>query len=503
MAENNPQLPHSEKSDENKPVHADNQQDELVNSKSGSVTGEQDLNEFDSSSDPLETPEENPDSNEEKHLKKDDMKYISDLNAAVMIRRPVGARLLTYTIVLTFVALIAWAYWAPLQQLTRGVGKVIPSSSVQILQNLEGGIVEEIMVSAGQRVKAGEAVVKLSDEIYRASYRENAIEYYSELARISRLKAQLYETEPTFPEELNDYKDYIIRETILYQKSTSTQAAQLKIVDSQMVQLKHELALSRSKLKFLEESYKIGKEKYDSISPLTDSGSASRIDYLEIKQQLNDLESEKTMTELGIPKLEASLQETAARRAETNLKYSKKTAQELRESEVRLHQITEYLDGLKNKIDRTTVRTPVDGIVNVVHISTIGGVVQPGMDMVEVVPVEDSLLVEAKIYPKDIGFIKTGMKVIVKFTAYDFTIHGGLEGVLEFISADTYKDEQNNEFYLIKVKTYKNYVGKPEKPLYIIPGMETNIDIVTGKKTLLEYFLKPLLKARQNALTEA
>ena len=507
MAEKNSQPPHSDNAEENKAVHSEMRQEELSDNESEFLIAEEVLNKFDDSVTPQETSDEEVDNcsqdQEEGHLKNDDMKYISDLNAAVMIRRPVGARFITYAIVVIFAALIAWASWAPLHQLTRGVGKVIPSSSIQILQNLEGGIIEEILVSEGQRVRANEAVVKLSDEIYRASYRESAIEYYSELARISRLKAQLYGNELVFPEKLNGYKDYVTRETFLYQKSTSTLAVQIDIIDSQIVQFKHELELSRSKLEFLEESYKIEKEMYDTISPLTSSGSASKIDYLEKKQQLNDLESQKTLTALGIPKLEAALQETIARREEASLQYSKKTAHELKESEVRLHQIIEFLDGLKNKINRTTVRTPVDGIVNVVHIGTVGGVVAPGMDLVEVVPTEDSLLVEARIYPKDIGFIKTGMKVIVKFTAYDFTIHGGLDGVLEFISPDTSTDEKNVEYYTIKIKTHKNYIGTPEKPLYIIPGMEANVDIITGKKTLLEYFLKPLLKARQNALTEA
>ncbi len=432
----------------------------------------------------------------------EDMKFISDLNAAVMVKRPIGARFLIYTMVLVLAALIVWATYAPILQVTRGIGKVIPSSSVQVVQNLEGGILQNILVSSGQRVSSGEPVMQLSDEIYRASFRESAVEYYSELAKVSRLKAQLYGTVLMFPAELENHQDYISRERVVFDKRSSTLLAQLEIADRQISQLQHELTSAQSKLEFLIESYKLEKEKLEFMSPMAATGAVSKADFLQTKQQVNNLASEKVLTELSIPKLEDSFQEAIARRQEMILQFSEETAQELKKSEVRLDQIIEYQNGLNNKIRRTTVRSPLDGIVNKIHINTIGGVVQPGMDLMEIVPVEDELLVEAKISPKDIGFLKKGMKVVVKLTAYDFTIYGGLEGVLEFIGADTIKDEEGEEFYIVRVKANKNYIGSDKNKLYIIPGMETNVDIITGEKTLMEYFLKPILRAKENALTE-
>lgn len=151
---------------------------------------------------------------------------------------------------------------------------------------------------------------------------------------------------------------------------------------------------------------------------------------------------------------------------------------------------------------RTLIRSPLDGIVKKLHINTIGGVVQPGADLMEIVPVEDTLLVEAQISPKDIGFLQVGMKSVVKLTAYDFAIYGGLEGVLEHISADTIKDDKGESFYVVRIRTEDTHLGTKNKPLEIIPGMRTNVDIITGEKTLMEYLLKPIMKAKQNALTE-
>ena len=151
---------------------------------------------------------------------------------------------------------------------------------------------------------------------------------------------------------------------------------------------------------------------------------------------------------------------------------------------------------------RTMIRSPLDGIVKKIHINTLGGVVQPGMDLMEIVPVEDTLLIEAQISPNDIGFLHEGMKAVVKLTAYDYAIYGGLNGILEHISADTIKDEKGENFYVVRIRTTETSLGTPEKPLDIIPGMRTNVDIITGEKTLMGYLLKPILKARQNALTE-
>ena len=164
--------------------------------------------------------------------------------------------------------------------------------------------------------------------------------------------------------------------------------------------------------------------------------------------------------------------------------------------------MTESHTNLEDQVDRTMVRSPVEGIIKKINITTVGGVIQPGMDLMEIVPVEDTLLIEAEISPKDIGFLREGMRAVVKLTAYDFAIYGGLEGTLEHISADTVENEKGDSFYIVHIRTENSYLGSPEKPLEIIPGMKTNIDIITGKKTLMDYLLKPILKAKQNALTE-
>ena len=434
--------------------------------------------------------------------REEEMEFISDKNAAVLMKTPKGGRCLIYTMLLALAIALTWASVAPLAEVTRGMGIVIPSSRLQVVQNLEGGILEEIYVVEGQRVKAGEPLMQLDDTRFVASYRESAVEYYSELARAARLRAELSGEALKFPEELNSHQDYVVRERDIFEKRSTGLKTQLDIANRQVSQAKHELVASEAQLEFLTTSLELGEEELELTRPLARQGVVSKVELIQLKQRVNDLASEKMMTELNIPKLKDAYQESLSRKKELTVQFREEVVQELRETEVRLDQLTESHSALQDKVVRTMIRSPLDGIVKKIHINTLGGVVQPGADLMEIVPVEDNLLVEAQISPKDIGFLRVGMKAVVKLTAYDFAIYGGLDGTLEHISADTIKDEKGESFYVVRIRTQENHVGTPEKPLEIIPGMRTNVDIITGEKTLMAYLLKPILRAKQNALTE-
>lgn len=437
-----------------------------------------------------------------KSAKPEDLEFISDTSAAMLMKTPRGGRWLIYTVLLAFFSAVVWASLANLDEITRGVGKVIPSSRLQVIQNLEGGILEKLFVQEGELVETGQPLLQLDDTRFRSTFRESAVEYYSELARAARLRAELGGTDIQFPDELQDYQDYINRELSIYDKRKAGLSAQVDITNRQATQAKHELAASEAQLEFLTTSLELGKEELALTEPLAKQGVVSHVEMLQLRQRVNELASEQKMTELSVPKLKSAYEEALARKRELTAKFREEVVQELRETEVKLDQISESHTNLEDQVDRTLVRSPVEGIIKKVNINTIGGVIQPGMDLMEIVPVEDTLLIEAEISPKDIGFLREGMRAVVKLTAYDFAIYGGLDGTLEHISADTVEDEEGESHYIVHVRTGQNYLGTPENPLEIIPGMKTNIDIITGKKTLMDYLLKPIMKARQNALTE-
>ena len=432
----------------------------------------------------------------------EDMEYMSDTSAAMLMRTPKGGRLLIYVMMLAIGSSLIWASMAPLDEITRGVGNVIPSSRLQVIQNLEGGILETLFVQEGELVREGQPLMQLDDTRFTSTFREGAVEYYSELARAARLSAELTGKNLKFPPELDEYQDYVNREVQVYEKRAAGLTAELDIASTQTSQAKHELASAEAQLEFLDTSFKLGKEELGLTAPLAKLGVVSQVEMIQLKQRVNELGSEKKLTELSIPKLEAAYQEALARKREVKIKFREEVVQELKEAEIRLDQLTETQANLKDQVVRTMVRSPVEGIVKKINLTTVGGVIQPGMDLMEIVPVEDNLLVEVQISPKDIGFLREGMRAVVKLTAYDFAIYGGLEGTLEHISADTIKDEKGESFYIVRIRTARSHLGTEDTPLEIIPGMKTNVDIITGEKTLMAYLLKPILRAKQNALTE-
>ncbi|MGI2029308.1 HlyD family type I secretion periplasmic adaptor subunit [Endozoicomonas acroporae] len=460
----------------------------------------------DSPENSLETSSENSSENSlekiEDTVLPDDMEYISDTNVAMLIRTPKGGRLLIYTMLLALFSSIVWASVARLDEITRGLGIVIPSSRLQVVQNLEGGILEQIFVAEGQQVHSGQALMQLDDTRFSSTFRESAIEYYSELAKAARLRAELSGETLNFPAELDDYPAYMEREREIFYQRADRFIAELNVAREQAVQAEHELATTEDQLIFLTTSFELGQDELELTVPLAEQGVVSRVELIQLRQRVNDLESQMRRTELSIPKLQAAYQEALSRKEEVFQDYRADIVQELKETEVHLDQLGESNHALEDQVDRTLIKSPMDGIVKKIHVTTLGGVVQPGMSLLEIVPLEDNLMIEAQIQPKDIGFLRLGMKAVVKLTAYDFAIYGGLEGEVEHISADTIKDEQGESFYIVRIRTKNNFVGSEDKPLMIIPGMRTNVDIITGDKTLMAYLLKPILRARQNALTE-
>lgn len=434
----------------------------------------------------------------------EDADYMPEVHSAT--RRGAGrfAHLLLIVVALFFVSFIYWAQQATLDEVTRGDGTVIPSGQVQVVQNLEGGIVGAINVREGDLVEQGQMLLRIDNVRAASEYRESRTRYLALSAVVSRLEAEVQGAKSVaFPEEVLDEAPEIAeRERALFQARRAGLMSELDILRRQEEQRRQELLELQSRLDKLERSLQLAVDELNITQPMVDSGVVPQIDLIRIKRQVNDLEGESESTRLAIPRAQSALSEASRRIQERRQRFRAETLKELNEARANLAAITEVVTAERDKVVRTEVRAPVRGTVKQVYVNTIGGVIRPGEDLVEIVPIEDTLLVEAKIRPSDVAFLRPGLDATVKITAYDFSIYGGLKATVEEISADTITDDKGESFYRIRLRTERNYLGTEEDPLPIISGMTASVDILTGEKTVLDYILKPILKAQQNALRE-
>jgi adhesin transport system membrane fusion protein len=299
-----------------------------------------------------------------------------------------------------------------------------------------------------------------------------------------------------------DYPEIVNREEDLYQNRQDSLRANQAVFKQQIAQREQEIVEQKAQLENYQSTYELASQELSLTRPAFESGAVSRVELLQLERQVNQLQGDLQASRLAIPRAQSALEEARTKLAESSAKYKADAQEQLTEVRGQLDQLRESSVSLEDKVDRTLVRSPVKGIVKQVQINTVGGVIKPGMSLMEIVPVDDSLLIEVKIRPEDVGFIKPDLPAMVKLTAYDFSIYGGLEAQVENISADTILDEEGNSYYLVKVRTNRNYLGAESSPLPIIPGMQSSVDIITGKKTVLDYLLKPIFKAQQNALRE-
>ena len=436
-------------------------------------------------------------------ISQDDLEYLTDRNAALMLKTPRGGRIILWVIFIFVAAALVWANYPALDEVTVGEGKVIPSSQVQQIQNLEGGILKEINAKVGQVVDSGQVLMTIENTEALSSLREQQAESINLKVRATRLQAESYGLEPKFdPEIMKDYPLVVKRELDLYNNRLESLRTNQVGFQQQIEQKKQEIVELQAKLENLKQSYAFSKEELALTRPAFEQGAVSRVELLQLERQVNQLQGDLEATQLAIPRARSALKEAQSKLSEGEAKFRADAQEDLTGVKSKLDQLRESNVSLEDKVSRTQVRSPVKGIVKQIQINTVGGVIKPGMNLLEIVPFEDSLLIEAKVRPENIGFIKPDLSAVVKLSAYDFAIFGGLHGIVENISADTILDEEGNSFYLVRVRTDKNYLGTEQAPLPVIPGMQATVDIITGKKTLLDYLLKPILKAKQNALRE-
>ncbi|WP_122563419.1 HlyD family type I secretion periplasmic adaptor subunit [Pseudomonas viridiflava] len=398
---------------------------------------------------------------------------------------------------------LLWAGFAVLEEVTTGEGKAIPSSKVQVIQNLEGGIVSDIFVREGQVVDKGDTLLRLDDTRFMSSRSESEVDRLTLTAQVERLAAEAEGRSLTLPAEVTSSAPQVAAdEQALYESRQRRLASEQRTLNEQLRQKTQELAEFRSKQEQFRSSLSLVQQELDMSAPLVSSGAVSPVEILRLKRNAVELRGSMNANTLAIPRAEAAISEIKSRGQESELAFRADAARELNEKRNDLARISASRIAIDDRMSRTTVVSPVRGIVKTLKVNTIGGVVQPGSDLLEIVPLEDNLLIEAKVRPQDVAFLHPGQKAVVKFSAYDYTLYGGLPARLELIGADTITDDKDNSFYLIQVRTDSNHLGSDSRPLLIIPGMIATVDIITGEKSVLDYLLKPVLKAQAEALRE-
>jgi adhesin transport system membrane fusion protein len=437
-------------------------------------------------------------------LEADDLDFIRSTSAAMLEQTPKRSRFILYLIAFMILALLYWANNAPLDEIARGKGKVIPSHEVQIVQNLEGGIVTEILIQEGDRVEKGQVLLKIDDTNFASSFMESRLRYLELIAKAARLTAEAQMQEKfQIPDIVHkEAPDLVKNEQALFKAHNRRLQSKRNILKNQVEQNEQEVKEAESKLQQIKRSYALALKELKIIKPLFKAGAVSEVDLIKRERQVNELRGELDSVKLSIPRLKSSMQESYNKIEELIIRSQSDAREELNEVSAEIPRILESIDTLQDKVHRTHVRSPVKGTIKQLLVNTINGVVQPGMNLVEIVPLDDVLIIETKVRPSDIAYLYPGLKAIVKFTAYDFAIYGGLEAEVIQISADSITDDKEESYYLVKVQTLKTYLGDTENSLPIIAGMVAQVDILTGKKTVMDYLLKPILKAKQKALSE-
>ncbi|ABK43072.1 type I secretion membrane fusion protein, HlyD family [Magnetococcus marinus MC-1] len=416
----------------------------------------------------------------------------------------VVSHVLLWCSTLFFAVALLWAAYAEVVEATTGMGKVIPSGQVQRIQSLEPGRLTERLVREGDEVKTGDILLRIDDTQFQATYNESAARILALQARIARLTAEaqgasVFEVPGAI---LEQDPELAASEQSLFKSRRQSLLNNIQIREQQIVQRQQELAEAESAILQFQERLHLTRKEIKLTQPLVEKGLVGEVTLLHAQREEANLKGEITSLQHAIPRARSALIESKSKLEEATLAFKSQVQEDLNTASSELTRIQQSSSALEDRVTRSAIRSPVNGTVIRVHVNTIGQVVQSGATLMEIMPTEDSLLVEARIDPKDIAFLHPGQPATVKFTAYDFSIYGGLEGELTHISADAITDENGQAAYLVQVRTKDKSMRRNGKVLPIIPGMVASVDVITGQKTILNYLLKPIFKARDNALRE-
>jgi adhesin transport system membrane fusion protein len=439
-----------------------------------------------------------------------DFAFANDVRAAVELRTPKTARMILFSSLALAVVGIVWAHFAILDEVKRGQGKVVPSQQIQVVQTLEGGLVSEILVREGAIVQAGQPLIRIDDTNFAAQFGEIRERRASMAARVQRLTIQASGAEQlTFSDELrHDAPRAIDAERSVFEAQQRKLSQDILVLKSQLAQKQQEVAEARAQEAKINSTLQLLSREVELTRNLFRQKVVPEIEMLRLDRQVAEMKGQAEVLKASLSKGEASIGEVEARINTANSTFRAQAQDDLAKASADLAVLEENIKGAQDKVRRTELKSPVRGIVNKLNVATVGAVVSPGGNVMEIVPLDDSLLVEGRIRPQDIAFIRPDQDAVVKISAYESSIYGSLKGKVERISADTIIDEKGDRnergetYYRVMVRTDTNHLGTNERPLPIIPGMVTTVEVLTGRKSVLDYLLKPARMLRDEALRE-
>lgn len=432
-----------------------------------------------------------------------ELNFLNSRSAAVIEQTALHSKVFLWIVMLTIATAIFWMDRTMLDEVVKGYGKIIPSGKIKSIQNLEGGIIKEIMVKEGDNVKQGQPLLKIEDIFYSSSHERNRLKYDELFAKSLRLKAEAFGKLFIVPDKMEkSLSELVEKERSLYESNQQQLYKNLQVLGSQKLQHYDKLEELETHHIELTEAMNLVQEQININLPLVERKIVSEVDFLRLKQEKNSVQQSLTKTRFAEKTIKSVIEETQITLDGALLAFQNEAKEELNSIDAEMQRIKESQLALKDQVKRTLIHSPVTGVVKIMHVNTIGGVVQPGREIVDILPTGDTLLVEVRIHPKDIAFIYPDQRAVVKLTAYDFSIYGGLNGKVIRISPDSITESDGTTYYDVWIETDRNYLGTKDAPLKLIPGMVVDTDIITGKKSILSYIIGPVLKTTENALKE-
>jgi adhesin transport system membrane fusion protein len=417
-----------------------------------------------------------------------------------IMQTPVKAKGLLYSVVLVIFILVVWAYFAQIDEVAKGDGKVIPSQQLQVLQSYDGGIVQDILVREGERVSKGQVLLRVDPTRYISSLEENTTQFAALAAKVQRLSALTQGTQLRFDKKLLSQAPVIVEnERKLYNSNLAELDEVAAGSDTRIMQRRQDVEEEKASLSQYEDVLVLSEKELAVTKPLLSSGAVSEIEILRLERQIVELKANIKKSKVAIARGLNAIEEEVIKKEESRLRLINRWSQELTEATGEMATLQQSQTSLEDVVSQAELKSPINGTVQRMLFNTVGGVITPGSAVVELVPQDDQLIVEAKVSPKDIAFIREGQSAILKFSAYDYTIYGGMSAEVKHISADAITNEKDETYYLVRLET-KEHIGNAE--LDIIPGMIVQVDILTGKKTVLNYILSPLFNVTSSALRE-
>jgi membrane fusion protein, adhesin transport system len=436
-------------------------------------------------------------------MDKEDVEFMSELEAAAHLKPARASQLFLWAVTALFGWAIVWAAVSEVDERVRGTGQVMPSSDIQIVQSLEGGVLGEILVNEGDHVKKGQTLLRIKDVQFASEGRGIEAQKLGLQAKRARLKAeaagQPYVADPAIA---GKYPDIAANEEKLYKSRQAELKTSFGIIEDEVREAAANLSEVRASIAKYAKSKDLLNKQLDITRRLVEQKAQPEIEQLKLEQQLNEISGNLSSAYQSEQSLQARLSAARKKEEEKTGAFRSQALGELNDVEAKIASIQESLTSVQDKVSRAELKSPVDGTVHKLHVKTVGGVISSAQKLVEIVPGTDDLMIRAKILPADVAFLKPGQDVRVSITAYDPQIYGTLKGRLERISADTVEDSKGEAYFEIDVRTDRNYLGEADHPLPIAPGMISETEVIVGKRTILTYLMKPVLRTKDRAFTE-